>query len=219
MANALTTPLSFTRKPPRRPPASPRSSSRWPPRWNRALKDRRAVISLDAVTFLARLNSRHCENRKPGSSVHAACHLQQRRSRAGRTIRSAIHGRNRLPGTRARPFTLAARSQTYRATKELPCTQAEDCGLTIKQAALAACKNRGTAIDRAPTRAVRARTAAYIGALARCCSDLGGDILVFGSPAQRRIPEICHAQATEFAARYAEASHAGSTRRRVRFCL
>ena len=39
-----------------------------------------------------------------------------------------------------------------------------------------------------PDEAVRRRTADYLVELARCCRDLGGDILVFGSPAQRRIP-------------------------------
>ena len=39
-----------------------------------------------------------------------------------------------------------------------------------------------------PEEGVRRATADYLAALAECCSDLGGDMLVFGSPAQRRIP-------------------------------
>jgi sugar phosphate isomerase/epimerase len=39
-----------------------------------------------------------------------------------------------------------------------------------------------------PETTVRQATAEYLGALARACADLGGDILVLGSPAQRRIP-------------------------------
>jgi sugar phosphate isomerase/epimerase len=35
---------------------------------------------------------------------------------------------------------------------------------------------------------IRAKTADYLIELARCCRDLGGDLMVFGSPAQRRIP-------------------------------
>jgi sugar phosphate isomerase/epimerase len=35
---------------------------------------------------------------------------------------------------------------------------------------------------------VRRRTADYLVELARCCRDVGGNIMVFGSPAQRRIP-------------------------------
>ena len=39
-----------------------------------------------------------------------------------------------------------------------------------------------------PDAAVRQRTADYLVELARCTRDLGGDLMVFGSPAQRRIP-------------------------------
>ncbi len=39
-----------------------------------------------------------------------------------------------------------------------------------------------------PDPAVRQRTADYLVELARCCRDLGGDLMVFGSPAQRKIP-------------------------------
>src|SRR5262249_37369897 len=48
---------------------------------------------------------------------------------------------------------------------------------------------------------VRQRTADYIAELARCCRDLGGELMVFGSPAQRRIPAgATKAQAMEYAA-------------------
>ncbi len=47
---------------------------------------------------------------------------------------------------------------------------------------------------------VRQRTANYLVDLARCCRDLEGDVLVFGSPAQRRIPAGgTREAATEFA--------------------
>ncbi|MEZ6141770.1 MAG: sugar phosphate isomerase/epimerase family protein [Zavarzinella sp.] len=39
-----------------------------------------------------------------------------------------------------------------------------------------------------PDPAIRQRTALYLGELARACADLGGDILVLGSPMQRKIP-------------------------------
>lgn len=49
--------------------------------------------------------------------------------------------------------------------------------------------------------AVRARTAAYLGELARLCRDLGGKILVFGSPQQRNLaPGMSHEQGVELAA-------------------
>src|SRR5262249_32011981 len=46
--------------------------------------------------------------------------------------------------------------------------------------------------------AVRQRTAEYLVELAKCTRDLGGDLMVFGSPAQRRIPaNTTRAQATD----------------------
>lgn len=48
---------------------------------------------------------------------------------------------------------------------------------------------------------VRANTARYLAELARCCADLGGRVLVFGSPAQRNLsPGVTKAQGMEYAA-------------------
>lgn len=48
-----------------------------------------------------------------------------------------------------------------------------------------------------PDPAVRDRTVAYLGDLARLCADLGGRVLVFGSPRQRSLlPGVSHEQAT-----------------------
>jgi sugar phosphate isomerase/epimerase len=52
-----------------------------------------------------------------------------------------------------------------------------------------------------PDPEVRRKTTEYLGALAKFCSDLGGDILVFGSPKQRDlVPGISPEQGREFAA-------------------
>ena len=52
-----------------------------------------------------------------------------------------------------------------------------------------------------PERDVRAKTSDYLGELARLCSDLGGRILVLGSPHQRNLlPGVTWEEATEFAA-------------------
>jgi sugar phosphate isomerase/epimerase len=49
-----------------------------------------------------------------------------------------------------------------------------------------------------PDAAVRGRTVAYLGELARLCADLGGRVLVFGSPKQRSLlPGVSHEQATD----------------------
>jgi sugar phosphate isomerase/epimerase len=52
-----------------------------------------------------------------------------------------------------------------------------------------------------PERAVRKETSRYLEELARLCRDLGGHILVLGSPKQRNLlPGISHDQAMQFAA-------------------
>ncbi len=52
-----------------------------------------------------------------------------------------------------------------------------------------------------PDRAVREKTAAYLRELAHLCRDLGGSLLVFGSPQQRNLlPGVTHEQGMEYAA-------------------
>ena len=52
-----------------------------------------------------------------------------------------------------------------------------------------------------PDHAVRVRTGSYLGELARLCADLGGHLMVLGSPQQRNLlPGVSHEQAMEFAA-------------------
>jgi sugar phosphate isomerase/epimerase len=103
-------------------------------------------------------------------------------------------------GLEIAPFTLAPRITDVAAPRrrELRC-QAEDCGLTLIGLHWLLAKTEGLHLT-SPDPAVRQRTADYLGELARCCADLGGDILVFGSPAQRRIPAgATRAQATGYA--------------------
>lgn len=51
-----------------------------------------------------------------------------------------------------------------------------------------------------PDAAVRKATTMYLQTLGKCCHDLGGSVLVFGSPMQRNLlPGVSHEQATEFA--------------------
>ena len=104
-------------------------------------------------------------------------------------------------GLEIAPFTLAARitdvSQVRR--KELR-QQAEASGLTIIGLHWLLAKTQGLHLTAADAE-VRQRTADYLVELARCCRDLGGSVMVFGSPDQRRIPPgASHAQAMEFAA-------------------
>jgi sugar phosphate isomerase/epimerase len=58
-----------------------------------------------------------------------------------------------------------------------------------------------------PDAAVRQRTAEYLGELARLCRDLGGNLLVFGSPLQRNLlPGVTLSEATRYAADVFEAA-------------
>ena len=70
-----------------------------------------------------------------------------------------------------------------------------------------------------PDAAVRQKTADYLVALARCCADLGGDLLVFGSPAQRRIPAGASALRPSITPSIPSAAPAGIADRGVKLCL
>ena len=91
-------------------------------------------------------------------------------------------------GLELAPFTLAPRitDVTAERRRELR-SQAEDCGLTILGLHWLLAKTEGLHVT-APGEATRCRTADYLVELARACRDLGGDVMVFGSPAQRKIP-------------------------------
>src|SRR5262245_46876261 len=91
-------------------------------------------------------------------------------------------------GLEIAPFTLAPRISDVSKTQRRKLRgQAEECGLEILGLHWLLARTEGLQIT-SPDSAVRARTASYLAELAQCCRDLGGDIMVFGSPAQRRIP-------------------------------
>jgi sugar phosphate isomerase/epimerase len=98
------------------------------------------------------------------------------------------------------PFTIAPLVTDVSAEqRKLIRRQAEDTGLTILGLHWLLAKTEGFSIT-SPNPAVRQRTADYLGELARCCRDLGGELIVFGSPQQRRIPaNYTREQAAEFA--------------------
>jgi sugar phosphate isomerase/epimerase len=104
-------------------------------------------------------------------------------------------------GLELAPFTLAPRITDVTAERRRTLRrQAEDCGLAILGLHWLLARTEGLQVT-AADETVRHRTADYLVELARCCRDLGGDILVFGSPAQRRIPAgATLAQATDYAA-------------------
>jgi sugar phosphate isomerase/epimerase len=103
-------------------------------------------------------------------------------------------------GLELAPFTLAPRITDVTAEqRRLLRRQAEDSGVQIIGLHWLLAKTEGLQLT-SPDEAVRRRTAEYLVELARACRDLGGELMVFGSPAQRRIPPgATHAQAANYA--------------------
>jgi sugar phosphate isomerase/epimerase len=103
-------------------------------------------------------------------------------------------------GLEIAPYTLAERITDVSAVRrQLLRRQADDCGIQIVGLHWLLARTQGLELT-ASDKGVRARTATYLAELARCCRDLGGHILVFGSPGQRRIPPgESKASALEFA--------------------
>jgi sugar phosphate isomerase/epimerase len=104
-------------------------------------------------------------------------------------------------GLEMAPFTLAPRitDVTPERRRQLR-QQAEECGVRIIGLHWLLAKTEGLHLTSADE-AVRRRTADYLVELARCTRDLGGDLMVFGSPAQRRVPAgATRAQAADYAA-------------------
>lgn len=103
-------------------------------------------------------------------------------------------------GLEIAPFTVAQRITEVSSNRRAELRrQAEAAGLQIIGLHWLLAKTEGLHLT-AADETTRRRTAEYLVDLARCCRDLGGDILVFGSPQQRRIPPgATREQASEFA--------------------
>jgi sugar phosphate isomerase/epimerase len=104
-------------------------------------------------------------------------------------------------GLEVAPYTLAPliTDLTHGQREELR-QQAADAGVEIVGLHWMLAKTDGFYLT-SPDRAVRERTSAYLVALADACHDLGGNVMVFGSPKQRSLlPGVSREQAFEFAA-------------------
>lgn len=103
-------------------------------------------------------------------------------------------------GLEIAPFTLTPRITDVSAEqrRELRRT-AEAAGLTIVGLHWLLAKTEGFHVTSADS-AMRRATGEYLGELARACRDLGGDILVFGSPLQRKVAgDVTRQQADDYA--------------------
>lgn len=90
-------------------------------------------------------------------------------------------------GIEVAPFTLASRiTEVSAEQRQTLRKQAADCGLQILGLHWLLAKTTGLHLTSADA-AIRKATTTYLADLAHACADLGGDILVFGSPAQRSL--------------------------------
>lgn len=104
-------------------------------------------------------------------------------------------------GLEVAPFTLAPLITDVSADRRAELRrQAEGAGVQIIGLHWLLAKTEGFQLT-SPDPAVRKRTGEYLGEMARAAADLGGDILVLGSPAQRKVPAgHTREQAGDFAA-------------------
>lgn len=104
-------------------------------------------------------------------------------------------------GLEIAPFTVANHVTDIPAGRRAEIRkQAEDAGLEIIGLHWLLAKTEGLYLT-SPDEATRRRTADYLGQLARFCADLGGHLMVFGSPKQRDLlPGVSRSEAMEYAA-------------------
>jgi sugar phosphate isomerase/epimerase len=123
-------------------------------------------------------------------------------------------------GLEVAPFTLAPRVTDVTADRRKQLRQeAENAGVRIIGLHWLLARTEGLQLT-APDAAVRQRTADYLVELAVCCRDLGGDLMIFGSPAQRRIPPgATREQATDWAVDTFRRAAGGIAGAGVRLCL
>jgi len=104
-------------------------------------------------------------------------------------------------GVEIAPFTIATYATEISAQKraEVRC-QADAAGLQVVGLHWLLAKTQGFYLT-SPEAAVRRQTADYFGHLARLCAELGGKVMVLGSPQQRNLlPGVSPAQAMDYAA-------------------
>ncbi len=104
-------------------------------------------------------------------------------------------------GVELAPFTLAENARQITAEKRAEVRSLADrAGLEVVGLHWLLAKTEGLHLT-SPETEVRRKTADYLMELARLCADLGGRLMVFGSPKQRcLLPGVTHASAMDYAA-------------------
>jgi sugar phosphate isomerase/epimerase len=104
-------------------------------------------------------------------------------------------------GIEIAPFTIATSAYDISPSKRAEVRrQAEAADLEVIGLHWLLAKTTGYYLT-TPDAAVRKQTANYLGELARLCRDVGGNLLVLGSPVQRNLlPGVTHEQAMQHAA-------------------
>jgi sugar phosphate isomerase/epimerase len=99
------------------------------------------------------------------------------------------------------PFTLGADAMSISGARRAEVRRhLEQAGLQAIGLHWLLAKTEGYYLT-SPDRAVQVRTGLYLSELARLCADLGGHLMVLGSPQQRNLlPGVTHEQAMEIAA-------------------
>ena len=116
-------------------------------------------------------------------------------------------------GLEMAPFTLAPRiTDVDKARRAELRRQADGAGVSIIGLHWLLAKTEGLYLT-SPDEAVRARTAQYLVDLAEATQDFGGDLMVFGSPEQRRCSRVRRGSGVRLRDRHLPPRHAGSRRR------
>ncbi|MCI0701195.1 MAG: sugar phosphate isomerase/epimerase [Planctomycetia bacterium] len=123
-------------------------------------------------------------------------------------------------GLELAPFTLAPRITQVSATRRAELRkQAESAGVQIIGIHWLLAKTEGFHLT-SPDPAVRKRTGEYLAEMSHAAAEMGGDILVLGSPLQRNLPEgVSRAQGEEFALDTLRHCLSALERDRVYLCL
>src|SRR5690242_1760403 len=103
-------------------------------------------------------------------------------------------------GLEIAPFTIATDVREISADRRAEVRhQADQADLQIIGLHWLLAKTTGNYLT-TPDKAVRTHTTEYVKELARCCRDLGGSVMVFGSPLQRNLmPGVSHDEGMKYA--------------------